>query len=81
MISQAWHRVCCAAGAVLKRRVMANKDYDDSTPPEQRHAFGDEKVREGAEDPNDIADDSDEFDDGDDEDLDDEAEDEDEGSI
>ena len=66
----------------LKRRVMANEDYKDSTPPEQRNAFGEEKVRQGDEGPDDAADDSDDFDDDDDtEDLDDEADDEDEGSI
>ena len=60
---------------------MANKDYDDSIPPEQREAFGEEKVREGGQDPDDNADDSDEFDDEDAEDLEDEADDDEEGSI
>jgi hypothetical protein len=63
------------------RRVMANKDYDDSIPPEQRDTLGEEKVREGGDDPDDIADDSDDFDDDDAEDLDDEADEEDEGSV
>jgi hypothetical protein len=61
---------------------MANKDYNDSIPPEQRETFGEEKVREGGAAPDDMADDSDDFEDDDDaEDLDDEAEEEDEGSI
>ena len=60
---------------------MASKDYDDSTPPEQREAFGEEKVREGGQDPEENADDSDEFDDEDAEDLEDEADEEEEGSI
>ena len=60
---------------------MANNDYDQSTPPEQRDTMGEEKVREGAQDPDDIADDSDEFDDEDAEDLDDEADEEDEGGV
>jgi hypothetical protein len=59
---------------------MANNDYDQSTPPEQRDTMGEEKVREGAQDPDDIADDSDEFDDDDDGDEEDEAEDE-EGGV
>ncbi len=58
---------------------MANKDYDD-IPPEQRESFGEEKVREGGEGPDDAADDSDDFDDDDAEDLDEEDE-EDEGSV
>jgi hypothetical protein len=66
-----------AEADLTKRSVMANKDFDESIPPEQRDTFGEEKVREGAEDLNDIADDSDEFDD---EDLDEETdEDEEEG--
>jgi hypothetical protein len=61
---------------------MANKDYNGSIPPEQRDAFGEEKVRQGEAGPDDAADDSDDFEDDDDtEDLDDEADDEDEGSI
>jgi len=61
---------------------MANKDYNDSIPPEQRETFGEEKVREGGTAPDDMADDSDDFEDDDDaEDLDDEADEEDEGSI
>jgi hypothetical protein len=60
---------------------MANKDYDNSIPPEQRGPFGEEKVREGGDDADDIADDSDDFDDDDAEDLDDEADEEDEGSV
>jgi hypothetical protein len=59
---------------------MANHDYDQSTPPEQRDTMGEEKVREGAQEPDDIADDSDEFDDDDDVDDEDEAEDE-EGGV
>ncbi len=43
---------------------MANKDYD-SSPSEQRDPLDEEKVREGADDLNDAADDSDEFDDDD----------------
>ena len=61
---------------------MANKDYNDSIPPEQRETFGEEKVREGGDAADDMADDSDDFEDDDDaEDLDDEADGEDEGSI
>jgi len=61
---------------------MANKDYNDSIPPEQRETFGEEKVRESGTAPDDMADDSDDFEDDDDaEDLDDEADEEDEGSI
>jgi hypothetical protein len=62
---------------------MANKDFDDTTPG-QSDTFGEEKVREGGEDLNDIADDSDEFEDEDSDDLDDEGdeeEEEEEGSI
>jgi hypothetical protein len=60
---------------------MANKDYDDNIPPEQREAFGEEKVREGGQDLDANADDSDEFDDEDAEDLEDEADEDEEGSI
>ena len=60
---------------------MANKDFDSSIPPEQRGTFGEEKVREGGGDSNDIADDSDEFDDEDSEDLDDETDEDEEGSL
>jgi hypothetical protein len=59
---------------------MDNKDYD-SNPSEQRGPLDEEKVREGADDLNDVADDSDEFEDDDSEDLDDESEEEGEGSI
>ena len=81
MISQAWHLVCSAAGAVFKKERYGQQRLRRHTPPEQREAFAEEKVREGGQDLEDNADDSDEFDDEDAEDLDDEADEDDEGGI